>query len=252
MRDESEKKDFELHSIRNLLGINQTELPFLDILNASEILELKNQFLTSMQDGQREIFVTIAKVSRYMPNFLNAKVSQDILGPQITANLSYFMTPKEAIGIASYFPTSFFADVIEYLIPEKTSEMISLTPFEQMKKAVFELVKRGNFFVIGSIMDYTPIEFVDKMARSLTSPDHLIHITFNCQDKGRVLKLFENFGETKVLEVITAGLRPDLFTEMKVIYEHADESLVQFTKEMIEKHNPELNESFLKLLRPGL
>jgi hypothetical protein len=248
MSDEIEKKDFELHSLRNLLGIQPTDLPFLQKLEADEINSLKNQFVNTMQNGQKEIFVTIAKVSRYMPNFLNAKVSQDILGPQITANLSYYLTAKEAIGIAGYFPTAFFCDVIEHLIPEKIGEMISLTPFEQMRKAVNELIQRDNFFVIGSLMDYTPIESVDKMSRGISDPAHLIRITYNCQDKGRVLGLFQNFGEKRIFEVIAQGLEPVLFREMKVIYEHADSSLKEFTRKTIADQNPELMKRYDELV----
>ncbi len=248
MNDETEKKDFELHSLRNLLGISGEEFSFLNKLTGQEIGSLKNQILLSMQNGQREIFVTIAKVSRFMPNFLNAKVSQDILGPQITANLSYFLTAKEAIAIAGYFPTKFFADVIEFLVPEKVSEMIGLTPFDQMKKAVDELISRKNFFIIGSLMDFTPIESVDKMARGLTNPEHLIQITYNCQNKKRVLELFQAYGERRIFEVISTGLTDSLFPVMKVIYEHADPSLIAFTKKTISENEPTLLGRFEEML----
>ena len=248
MSDDKEKKEFELHSIRNLLGIGSNELPFLSKMDAEELGLLKNQILLSMQNGQKEIFVTIAKVSRYMPNFLNAKVSQDILGPQITANLSYFLNAKEAIAIAGYFPTSFFADVIEHLVPERISEMIRLTPFEQMRKAVNELINRKNYFVIGSVMDFTPIESVDKIARGINEPEHLIHITFNCQNKKRVLELFEKFGEKRIFEVISTGLTDAIFPLMKVIYEHADESLIAFTRSTIETNDPHLLPRYNELI----
>lgn len=249
MNDETEKKEFEMHSLSNLLGLSVEEISYLNQLTGEQISILKNQFLLGMQNGQREIFVTIAKVSRFMPNFLNAKVSQDILGPQITANLSYFLTPKEAIAIAGYFPTKFFADVIEFLVPEKVSEMIGLTPFDQMKKAVEELISRKNFFIIGSLMDFTPIESVDKMARGLSNPEHLIHITYHCQNKKRVLELFQAYGERRIFEVISTGLTDALFPVMKVIYEHADPSLIAFTQKTILENEPSLLSKFEELLR---
>ncbi|MDZ4725684.1 MAG: hypothetical protein SH817_05985 [Leptospira sp.] len=248
MSDQNEKKEFELHSLRNLLGLTPHDFPFLEKLTAEDLNILKNQFLKSVQDGQREIFVTIAKVSRYMPNFLNAKVSQDILGPQITANLSYYLSAKEAISIANYFPTKFFADVIEYLVPEKISEMISLTPFDQMRKAVDELISRNNFFVIGSLMDYTPLGSVDKIARGILDPGHLILITYNCQDKARVLDLFQKFGEKRIFDVISRGLKPDLFMEMKIIFEHANEELIEFTKKSILENDSELIQRYEEML----
>ncbi|MCC5815850.1 MAG: hypothetical protein JJT78_13940 [Leptospira sp.] len=242
MSEEKEKKEFELHSLKNLLGLPTSEFSFLSKLDVEELALLKNQILTSMQDGQKEIFQTIAKVSRFMPNFLNAKVSHDILGPQITANLSYFLAPKEAISIASHFSTSFFSDIIEHLVPERISEMIALTPFDQMRKAVNELIRRENFFVIGSLMDYTPIESVDRIARNIPNPDHLIQITYNCRDKDRVLNLFQNFGEARISEVLIAGMKPYLYDQIKTIYEHADKPLIEFTRKALENHPDELKQ----------
>ena len=72
MSAELEKKDFELHSLRNLLGLQDSEFPFLEKLNAEELYNLKSQVLHTVQSGQKEIFTTMAKVSLYMPNFLNA------------------------------------------------------------------------------------------------------------------------------------------------------------------------------------
>ncbi len=248
MSAELEKKDFELHSLRNLLGLQDSEFSFLEKLKAEELNLLKSQILQSVQSSQKEIFTTMAKVSHYMPNFLNAKVSQDILGPIITANLSYYLPAKEAIGIATHFSISFFSDVIEHLIPEKISEMIALTPIDIMKRAVFELIKRKNFFVIGSLMDYTPIGSVDKIARAIDDPEHLIHITYNCQDKGRVLKLFQEFGEKRIYDVIKAGLSDTLYSEIKTIYEHAEDDLREFTRKTIENREPTLLSKYETIL----
>jgi len=88
--DKSEKKEYELHSLQNIFGTSLEKISYLNKLNSEDLLSLKNLILETIQNGQKDIFVTIAKVSRFMPNFLNAKVSHDILGPQITANLSYY------------------------------------------------------------------------------------------------------------------------------------------------------------------
>jgi hypothetical protein len=96
------------------------------------------------------------------PNFLNAKVSEDILGPSIAANLSYHLHPKDAIGIAGHFSIKFFCDVLEHLVPEKIEAMINQSPFDLMRRAVNELLSRRNYFLIGSLIDYTPIDSVEK------------------------------------------------------------------------------------------
>lgn len=244
MSDKQEHKEFELKSIRNLLGIQNNALMFLDRLEAEELNELRQQIIIFMQDGQKEIWTPIAKVSKFMPNFLNAKVSEDILGPNITANLSYHLDPKDAIGIAGHFSIKFFCDVLEHLVPEKIENMIQQSPFDLMRRAVNELLTRKNYFLIGSLIDYTPIESVDKIARGITNLGDLISVTYNAQDKLRVLNLFKRFDDAKIFGVISAGLNTNLSEELKVIYEHADEELLNKTRKIIQSKDPILLEKF--------
>ncbi len=244
MSDKQEQKDFELKSIHNLLGAHNNELSFLAKLESEEINKLRNQIIIFMQDGQKDIWVPMAKVSKFMPNFLNAKVSEDILGASIAANLSYHLHPKDAIGIASHFSIKFFCDVLEHLVPEKISDMIQQSPFDLMRKAVNELILRQNYFLIGSLIDYTPLESVDKIARGLSNLGDLISVTYNARDKTRVLNLFKRFDDNKIYGVILAGLNSNLSEQLRVVYEHADEELLDKTKKIIQSKNPDLLEKF--------
>ncbi|MBP7281020.1 MAG: hypothetical protein KBA66_05555 [Leptospiraceae bacterium] len=244
MSDKQEQKDFELKSIHNLLGAANNEMSFLNKLESEEINKLRNQIIVFMQDGQKDIWVPMAKVSKFMPNFLNAKVSEDILGASIAANLSYHLHPKDAIGIASHFSIKFFCDVLEHLVPEKISEMIKQSPYDLMRRAVNELITRKNYFLIGSLIDYTPIESVDKIARSLENLGDLVSVTFNARDKSRVLNLFKRFDDNKIYGAIAAGLNGGLSKELQTIYEHADDELLEKTRKIIQSKDPALLEKY--------
>lgn len=244
MSNKQEQKEFELKSIQNLLGVTEKDLSFLEKLEHEEIHQLRNRIILFMQDGQKEIWIPMAKVSKFMPNFLNAKVSEDILGASIAANLSYHLHPKDAIGIAGHFSIKFFCDVLEHLVPEKIADMINQSPFDLMRRAVNELIKRKNYFLIGSLIDYTPIESVEKMARGLENLSDLISITYNARDKERVLNLFKRFDDVKIFGVLSAGLNSDLSVEMKTIYEHADDELLEKTKRIIQAKDPILLEKY--------
>lgn len=244
MSNQHEQKEFELKSIYNLLGVKEIDLPFLKKLDHEEIHKLRNQIILFMQDGQKEIWVPMAKVAKFMPNFLNAKVSEDILGASIAANLSYHLNPKDAIGIASHFSIKFFCDVLEHLVPEKIADMINQSPFDLMRRAVNELITRRNFFLIGSLIDYTPIESVEKIARGVENLGDLISITYNARDKVRVLNLFKRFDDAKIYGVMVAGLNGNLSQEIQNIYEHADDELIEKTKKIIQSKDEALLEKY--------
>ncbi len=210
MSNKHEQKEFELKSINNLLGVHGSELSFLEKLEPEEINKLRNQIILFSQESQKDIWVPMAKVSKFMPNFLNAKVAEDILGPSITANFSYHLHPKDALGIAGHFSIKFFCDVLEHLVPEKIEPMINQSPFDLMRRAVNELLTRRNYFLIGSLIDYTPIDSVEKIARGIENLGELISITYNARDKARVLNLFKRFDDTKIYGVMVAGLNGNL------------------------------------------
>lgn len=244
MSNKHEQKEFELKSIQNLLGVSGEDLSFLEKLEHSEINKLRNQIILFMQEGQKEIWVPMAKVSKFMPNFLNAKVSEDILGASIAANLSYHLNPKDAIGIASHFSIKFFCDVLEHLVPEKIEDMIQQSPFDLMRRAVNELLTRKNYFLIGSLIDYTPIDSVEKIAKGIENLGDLISITYNARNKSRVLNLFKRFDDNKIYGVMVAGLNGHLTEEIKTIYEHADEELLDKTRKIIQAKEPALIEKY--------
>ena len=244
MSSKQEQKEFELKSINNLLGVHGNELSFLEKLEPEEMNMLRNKIILFMQDGQKEIWVPMAKVSKFMPNFLNAKVSEDILGPSIAANLSYHLHPKDAIGIAGHFSIKFFCDVLEHLVPEKIEAMINQSPFDLMRRAVNELLSRRNYFLIGSLIDYTPIDSVEKIARGIENLGELISITYNARDKARVLNLFKKFDDNKIYGVMVAGLNSNLSEEIKTIYEHADQELLDKTKKIIQAKDAKLLEKY--------
>ena len=245
---ESEQKEYEIKSLLNLMEAKPEEFKFIDKLDISEIQKLKKQLVYFLQESQEEVWAPLAKVSKFLPNFINAKVSQDILGAKIAANFSYHLDPKDALGIASHFSISFFCDVLEHLIPEKIEAMIKESPFELMKKAVNELIKRKNFFLIGSLIDYTPIHSVEKIAKGLENPAHLILISFNSRNKERILQLFKNFDNTIIRNVMKAGIENHLLHELETIYSHADSELKSKTLNLF-KEEPILHKELEKIFK---
>jgi hypothetical protein len=244
MNEKIHHKEHELKSFITYYNMDATEFQFLNKLEADELAKLRNKISDEMEEGQKKIWETIAKVSKYMPNFLNAKVTEDILGAKIGASLSYYLPPKEALGIAAHFSTKFFCDILEHLIPEKIEGMIRESPYDLMKKAVDELVKRKNYFLVGSLIDFTPLSSVDRIARSIQHMPDLIFITYNADDKKRVLKLVENFDDIKIFSILKAGLGKECFSQFQEIYSEAHESLLKKTGQILLTKDKALHEQY--------
>lgn len=239
------EKEIELDSILKLLKVDKKDLPFLEKLEPKEINQLKNQIIDSTNSNLGEIFAPFAKVSKFLPNFLNAKATEEILGAKIAANLSYHLPPEDALGIAGHFSTKFFADVLENLVPEKIQDMIKKSNHDLMRKAVNELISRKNFSLIGGLIDYTPLESVEKIAKGIQKSEDLILITYYSTDKKRVLGLFESKFEDKIiLNSALTGLSEEYFIYFKEIYKYSSENLFLRTKNLLASYETSIKEKF--------
>lgn len=238
-------KEIELESILKLIKADKSEFTFLEKLESSEILKLKNQIVEAANSNMSDIFSPFAKVSKFLPNFLNAKATEEILGAKIAANLSYHLPPEDAIGIANYFSTKFFADVLENLVPEKIEEMIKKSSHDLMRKAVYELLSRKNYSLIGSLIDFTPLDSVEKIAKGLQSSEDLILISYYCKNKTRLLSLFESkFDDKLILKTALVGLNEEYFNRYKDIYKEATDSLFEKTLNLIISSDTSLKQKF--------
>ena len=114
----------EYQKLQHLLNTESKDFEFLQKLSADELRTLRVRMTEVMDLDQPEIWGRVAKVAKFMPNFLNAKVSETVLGALITANISTYVPIKDAISIMKNLSTPFLAEVAEYMIPEKSEELI--------------------------------------------------------------------------------------------------------------------------------
>lgn len=199
-------KNSEIQKIMSLLSVEQKDVDFLSTLSIDNLTFLRMKITTAILEEQSGVWEPLARVSKFMPNFLNAKVSEDILGPKITANITYHVPTKDALGIASHFSTKFFCDVLEHIVPERIEHIIRESPNDLMKKVVHELRKRQNFLLIGSLIDYTPIPSVHKISLEVDNSE-MIQIMDYITKRERLVELLDFYDDTKILGLIKASIK---------------------------------------------
>lgn len=199
-------KNSEIQKIMNLLSVEEKDLEFLSGLSVDSLSFLRMKITSAILEEQSGVWEPLARVSKFMPNFLNAKVSEDILGPKITANITYHVPTKDALAIASYFSTKFFCDVLEHIVPEKIEHIIKESPHDLMKKVVHELRKRENFLLIGSLIDYTPISIVHKISLEVNDSE-MIQIMDYITRRDRLVELLDIYEDSKILGLVRASIK---------------------------------------------
>lgn len=91
---EDSNKKSEIQKIVHLLHSSEETMEYLNSHTHEQLTDLRLKITHAILEEQSETWEPLAKVTKFMPNFLNAKVSEDILGPSITANITYHTTQR--------------------------------------------------------------------------------------------------------------------------------------------------------------
>lgn len=201
-------KKTALQKLAHQLNTSENEINFLEKHSQKELDFLNEKLSEAIIEEQSGIWQPLAKVSKYMPNFLNAKVSEDILGAQITANLTYYMPVKDAVSISNYFSVSFLTDVMEHVNPARVEAVIKASPMHRMKQIVYELIKRKKYFVVAGLIDHTPVNINVEVSKNIT-PEDLVELSTLINRTDVMAEVMEYYPDKKNKEILIRAIETD-------------------------------------------
>ncbi len=183
----------ELEKIAYLLETSSDELQFLQSLSSIELDSLKQKIESSIYKEKSEVWEKLAKVSKFLPNFINAKIAEDILGANLTANLTYHLQINDALSISTFFSISFLSEVAEVLIPSKVKELIAKFPNSKIILIINLLEKKEKYYTMANFVEYLPLDKLKTLATEINSELTLIKISTFVSKKERLALLIEAF-----------------------------------------------------------
>ena len=191
------------------------DLSFLKKLNANELELLRETIENLFEQELGQQLERLAKVVKFIPNFLTAKIAESAIGPMVTARITPYIEVKDAISIMKSLSIPFMSHTAEFLIPSKAKNLINSLPMDLMKKVVAHLVKHHHFSVIGGFVEITDDKRVIEIANYIESEADLCRITSYVENKEKIVPVILHLSERKVLKLIEASfdlhLQNDLF-----------------------------------------
>ena len=191
------------------------DLSFLKKLNANELELLRETIENLFEQELGQQLERLAKVVKFIPNFLTAKIAESAIGPMVTARITPYIEVKDAISIMKSLSIPFMSHTAEFLIPAKAKNLINSLPMDLMKKVVAHLVKHHHFSVIGGFVEITDDKRVIEIANYIESEADLCRITSYVENKEKIVPVILHLSERKVLKLIEASfnlhLQNDLF-----------------------------------------
>lgn len=223
-----DKKQTELQKLLHFLQIDDTkEFSFLEKLTKDELQQLRLKIIDVSQFTQTDIWKRLTGVAKFFPNYMNAKISETVMGPLIAANMSYYMPEKDAIAIMKYMSTSFLSTVSEYMTPEKAQHLINQIPMDILKKVTMDLVQKKKFIVAAGFVDVSDIHRLVELSKVIHKEEDLIRISSFVENKQYIAKIVEGFSDDRLNKIITVAYYHDLQHEVLTVFTHLSNKEVQ-------------------------
>ncbi len=214
-------KQTEIQKLLHFLQVkDENDFSFLQKLSKDELQQLRLKVIDVSQFTQTDIWKRLTGVAKYFPNYMNAKISETVMGPLIAANMSYYMPEKDAIAIMKYMSISFLATVSEYMTPENAKQLINQIPMDILKKVTIELVHKKKFMTAAGFVDVSEISRLIELSKVIHKEEDLIRISSFVENKKYIAKIVEGFTDERLSKIIQVAYHHNLQEEVLLVFEH--------------------------------
>ena len=226
----------EYQKIKQILQLNeQDDFTLLKQISDTDLKNLRIRISEIIDLEQVDIWPRIGKVASFMPNFLNAKVAETILGPMIAANLANHVPIKDAVAILKNLSTTFLSEVAGYMIPEKSVKLIDNIPIDILKKVTISLVEQKKYFVASNFVNALPIQRIITLSEVIYNELDLILIAELVENKAHIAKIIEQFNDNRTLEIIKTAYSNDKQEVILAVFVHLSKSELNRIIKLLDK-----------------
>lgn len=202
-----------------VLGVPPDDLEYLGMLSVSELRALRERISAALFDRHAALFKRAAGPARILPAGLNARLSEKVFGPFLSARMSSVMPPDRAAEVARHLSPKFLAEISLSMDPRRSRAVLEGMPADIVVAAARELMKRGEHVVMGQFVDGLPDATIKAVADQALDDAALVQVGFYVERSERLSELIGLLPESRIdgiLKTVAAG-PPELQTAGLVI-----------------------------------
>ncbi len=201
----------EIEKLAHVLKVTPDKIQYLRSLGLDDFRQLNQSISDRLLTDSSDVWARLAGVAKFMPNFINAQVAKSLLGPNITANLTYHVDVKQAVSIAKSLNIEFLAQVAENLVPARAQHIIQAFPLDVLVSLTRILTRDKKYFTMGAFVDYMDKDKIITLSKEIPDTESLLRVALYTQNKAHVATLTDGYSDEKIVDMVETAQRKDLW-----------------------------------------
>jgi len=189
------------------LWLTESDLTFLHDLEPAMLARITSEVQAAdqrLKAGQHALFESIAKVTRYIPNFLLSKFSGS-LSPYVMAKITEHLEPKEAASLSKLYEPTLLAEISLHLDAKFAAAIASYTDVDTLTIITETLAKKGLSRRLGEISDALDEKLLGKLVERIGDPEKLASVAAHMTSRTKlsnVAKRLDNKARQAVISIL--------------------------------------------------
>ncbi|MGJ8667843.1 MAG: hypothetical protein ACSHXK_00015 [Oceanococcus sp.] len=194
----------ELEKLAAGLHTSVAELAFLSHLEVDDLRALRRLISAALFDRNLKRFKPLAESTRLLPNKLVAIISEKVIPPSISAQVTGLLKPEDAVDLAARLAVSYQAEICLSLDPRRAAPVLQAMPVSNVVKVAQELLQRRKFMVMAQFVDTLTDEQISSVAQNMDG-EALLRIGFFVEADERLDQLISLLNLEQLQESIEAA-----------------------------------------------
>lgn len=232
------EKEVLIKKIRYVLKTEVSSSKYLEKLEVDDLILLNDQIQDALFNDQSEQWKRIAKVVKFFPNYMNAKVSEQVIGAQITANICYHIDSSDLIGVSKHLSIPFMAEVTEHIIPSKSERIVNEMPLPIIKKVVSYLMKKKQHIVVASFIEVVQRKRLVELVDAISSEDDLVLCAQYIRNIELLKDVFSGLSRERQVKMMRAALKLGQEMTIRNLFQNMSTSQLADLRQFLEKSHP--------------
>jgi predicted regulator of amino acid metabolism with ACT domain len=169
--------DAQIETLKEL-WLTDSDLSFLRELEPSLLARVTAEVKAHSERSeasQRPLYETMAKATRFIPNFVLQKLSGN-LPPYVQARVTEHLEPKAAAALAKHMPASMLAEIALHLDSGLVAAVAAHQDLDTLTEITNLISKKGLARKLGEISDALDERMLEKLIKRIGDPEQLASV----------------------------------------------------------------------------